>query len=1163
MPKPNLPGNQDNLQYGIYEKTNYWNFSERIDWNISNNWKVFVRYGQFKANLYQENPTEGDYFPMSGSNRYGMSTAGDAVWVMSNTKTLNLRGSYYNMTDEYYNPALILGADGLANYWSRPWYSSLYNSGYVYYPALDVTSGTGTGTTNRLGRQGREWWQRPTAWTMSAKMNWYQGKHSMKYGAEVRSYFGKAARFEPINLVFNSTLTANSSDSPDVVNTGNQWATFLLGALDGQTSARLVPLQTPQSQGWGAYFQDDFRVNDRLTLNMGLRWEYEPGSTDADNRLSVRYDLTQPIPEMQATPPVMPTQALSLMGSKGYAYSYTGAWVFATKDDPNVVHISPWNFLPRFGTVYKVGQDKVVRFAYGRYLRSFSAVRETLGDYVNQYTGYAQTTNTLGLSNGVPRQALADPYPAAANPLIEPYGQSYGRYTGLGSAISLDQWDQQPQINDRLNVSYQMKVWLGIVTDFSYFYNYGSRVPYDINLNMMDPAFRYEQKTAINTQVANPFRNYLTPDKFPGALRNTSTVTIASLLVPYPQYPTITQTNTNGRVAKTHTIELRAQRPFVKGLSFVASYAYNNEKRQEWFDDLAQYKVLKSNGQDGWQWRPVADVPVHRFTGAVTWQIPVGKERKWGSSMPTALDYVVGGWQYSVAARIYSGRPLLFTTSYVVSGNPKLSSPTRDKWFDTSMFAVADAYTPRSNPYYYDGLNGPGWGATDMTLTKKLPDRQGTVSRRASRRTTRSTRLSGTTRTWASRAPTSARSRASAWTATAARSRSASGSCSSELIRRPGREHLSRPLCVCGRHVAPRGDRMSRIWPRRVMALLAVVWLAGAGSARETSSPPGLLFYLSGDHGLTADVRGRRRARAELRQRRAGHRRRREGPGPRSARTRNCSRTGRPATSTPQRGTLSFFWRSREPVGPTPFPIFRVGYADHSSWDMVWLRIDYNGRGFDAFVTDASLARTRVSYAIASFPRARPVDAPGVHLGRDPRHPFLRERQAGGAGRTAPRSSTRRSTSSGRTPGSSAPTRCRAPTTSSAAATSTRSASTTGCCPTRTWRRSRAARRRRRRAAARPAARPTAVAGRVVVPLRLEPARRRAARRSTRPPSASARWRSTTPTTSSAGGGRAPTASARPPGRASTTARACPGVTTTSSCPTGTATRLPASRSPS
>ncbi|MFT3870860.1 MAG: LamG domain-containing protein [Nibricoccus sp.] len=70
-----------------------------------------------------------------------------------------------------------------------------------------------------------------------------------------------------------------------------------------------------------------------------------------------------------------------------------------------------------------------------------------------------------------------------------------------------------------------------------------------------------------------------------------------------------------------------------------------------------------------------------------------------------------------------------------------------------------------------------------------------------------------------------------------------------------------------------------------------------------------------------------------------------------------------------QRGTLSFFWRSRYPVGPTPFPLFRVGYADHSSWDMVWLRIDYNGHGFDAFVTDTGLARLRVSTTLEPFPK--------------------------------------------------------------------------------------------------------------------------------------------------------------------------------------------------
>jgi hypothetical protein len=70
-----------------------------------------------------------------------------------------------------------------------------------------------------------------------------------------------------------------------------------------------------------------------------------------------------------------------------------------------------------------------------------------------------------------------------------------------------------------------------------------------------------------------------------------------------------------------------------------------------------------------------------------------------------------------------------------------------------------------------------------------------------------------------------------------------------------------------------------------------------------------------------------------------------------------------------QRGTVAFFWRSRYPLGPTEFPIFRVGYADHSSWDAQFMRIDYNGGGIDAFVTDINLSRTRVTMQFATPPQ--------------------------------------------------------------------------------------------------------------------------------------------------------------------------------------------------
>jgi Carboxypeptidase regulatory-like domain/TonB dependent receptor len=727
IPLPNQPGHVDNWQASIYEKVDYWNLSQRVDVNLTNNLKSFVRLGIFRANLYQENPTDAGFVPLSGSNRYGMSIAGDVVWVQSSKTTVNFRGSFYNMTDEFYNPSLLLGEDGLQNYWSRNWYSSLFNSGYVYYPALDVTSGTGTNTNNRLGRQGREFYQHPDAWTTSVRVNRYEGKHNMKAGAEIRAYYGEAARFEPINLVFNSALTANTSNSPDVVNSGNQWASFMLGALDNQTTARLVPLQNPTLRGYAAYFQDDFSVTDKLTLNLGLRWEYEPGPTDPDGRLSQRIDLTQPIPEMNATPPPMNAQATTLMASKGYKHIYNGAWIFATDDNPHAWQTPLTNFLPRVGGVYRLDDRSVIRAAYARYLMPSTGVRDTLGDFVEQYAGYAQVTNTLGLSNGVPRQTLSDPYPTGVNPLIEPYGQTYGRYTNLGGAANLDEYELRPQINDRFNVSYQREVGWKTVVDLNYFFNLGTRVPFDKDLNMMDPAFRYELKAGVNVQVPNPFRNYLTADKFPGQLRNSTTVTLASLLRPYPQYTSLIQRNTNGRQMRTHTMEVRAQRAFADGLSFMVAYAYNNEKRQEWFDDIAQYKIFTTG--EGWEWRPT-DLPRHRIVMASTWQLPIGKDRAFLNNMPAPLDYLLGGWQVTATARHYSGRLLLFNAVTNVSGNPKLDNPTRDKWFDTTKFSVADAFAPRSNPWYFDGLTGPSVTMTDLTLTKSVPVGQNRIEAR-------------------------------------------------------------------------------------------------------------------------------------------------------------------------------------------------------------------------------------------------------------------------------------------------------------------------------------------------------------------------------------------------------------------------------------------------
>jgi hypothetical protein len=130
----------------------------------------------------------------------------------------------------------------------------------------------------------------------------------------------------------------------------------------------------------------------------------------------------------------------------------------------------------------------------------------------------------------------------------------------------------------------------------------------------------------------------------------------------------------------------------------------------------------------------------------------------------------------------------------------------------------------------------------------------------------------------------------------------------------------------------------------------------------------GLLFYLSGEEGTTPDFSAAGTKEPNFSKEITLIKDGAKGS------ALSCSNTQLLAYRAPgnifaQRGTLSLFWRSRYPVGPTEFPIFRVGYADHSSWDMVWLRVDYNGHGFDAFVTDINLVRTRVSVTLNSFPK--------------------------------------------------------------------------------------------------------------------------------------------------------------------------------------------------
>ena len=152
------------------------------------------------------------------------------------------------------------------------------------------------------------------------------------------------------------------------------------------------------------------------------------------------------------------------------------------------------------------------------------------------------------------------------------------------------------------------------------------------------------------------------------------------------------------------------------------------------------------------------------------------------------------------------------------------------------------------------------------------------------------------------------------------------------------------------------------------LALFVAIGLADAAVAQQVTSPPdGLLFQMSADNGVVADL-AMGQAEPTFADKIAVRPTGGTSGGYLEGTDDQQLAWSAPGNIFAQRGTLAFDWRARYATGPTPFVLFRVGYANHSSWDMTFLRIDWNGSGFDAFVTDANLARVRVSYTLPGTP---------------------------------------------------------------------------------------------------------------------------------------------------------------------------------------------------
>jgi hypothetical protein len=312
--EPNSPGgaaNANNFQAGYANRFRYWNFSDRVDWNVNDNWKVFGRYNQFKTYTAWDDFTGGAAAqPVDGSKRHSVSVSGDVVYTMNPTTVLNFRGSYNAIVDSFGVPSATLTESDLESFWpGNPWYKPyLADLPDIYYPGTTIRAAS----TTTLGKTGY-WYQEPKSWNVQSKMSKSLGRHYVKVGADYRQDRVVASRPRPMSFDFRPDLTAETYNRPNTAINGDAWASFLLGALDNNTTISSIPIQRPQVDFIGLFVHDDFKITQNLTINLGLRYEYFTPMRDPEDRLSRSLDLTNPIPEFQgANAPVMPAQVQAL-----------------------------------------------------------------------------------------------------------------------------------------------------------------------------------------------------------------------------------------------------------------------------------------------------------------------------------------------------------------------------------------------------------------------------------------------------------------------------------------------------------------------------------------------------------------------------------------------------------------------------------------------------------------------------------------------------------------------------------------------------------------------------------------------------------------------------------------------------------------------------------
>ena len=554
-------------------------------------------------------------------------------------------------------------------------------------------------------------------WQVSQGYTWLKGKHEFKFGGAFRHFQTLGLDLAGTNglYVFNRAQTGLLGQA----GTGHEFASFLLGAVD-QASNVVPPVlfDTTKYYDTSVYFQDNWRIHPKLTLNLGLRYEVPIGWHVPGGNGYSHVDINVPNPGAGGRPGALVFSGAG-PGRTGVKRFYPTDWS---------------NFGPRLGFAYQITQKTVIRGGYAIYYQGLSS------GGCGCRAGFAGTNSlqsdglnpVINWDTGIPVQAGYRP-PPIIDPTIVNYQNVQYQGPTAGQPGRIQNWS--------LNIQHEIKNFL---FDVAYQGNRGSRLNSTIDLNQLPPSLlsrgsllsqRIDSPAAREAGITPPFEGFR------------SNLSVAQALRPFPQYLSVQSLFAGWGKSWYDALQAKVERRFGT-FQLMANYTWSKSLgRGHYRQVFGQIGSPGATPQDYYNLDDSKsftnfDIP-HVFNLLSTFELPFGRGHRFLNTTNPVVSRLVGGWTISSAQVYRKGTLIWLNTPGNPLGNGVLFAPvtkamvgtgpirtgidrtTLDpndpstRWFNPAAFTAAPPFTMGNAAFYYDDFRQPAVFTENLSIVKR------------------------------------------------------------------------------------------------------------------------------------------------------------------------------------------------------------------------------------------------------------------------------------------------------------------------------------------------------------------------------------------------------------------------------------------------------------